>query len=116
MKYFEIYRSAGKPLAACKIGWSWPGFAFTVVWALINRHFVMLGLGLVTAVMVYPLHTYGYVMWAMAMMALFGLEANHLKRRQLLNSGYIHVATIGAKSPDEAIVRFQSSADAGEND
>jgi len=37
MKIYEVYQHPVKGYAAVKIGFSWPGFFFGIIWALIKK-------------------------------------------------------------------------------
>ena len=111
MKNFNIYVSDDSPSQAVKAGWSWPGFFFTWIWALVKGLYPI-GIGVLVGYVaigyygnsadqgflasVVPL---GVSIW-------LGITGNKQREDDLLKKGFSHTAEVTASNPDKALVAY----------
>lgn len=115
MKEFHIYAHPEGDIEAVKVGWSWPGFFFTGLWALIKRLWtigaaVLAGL-LVVAMATTPGETGGSTSMvfnglALAISAIFGQFGNAWLEADLGERDYTYRATIRARDRVEAVAAY----------
>lgn len=125
MRTFKVYKHPTRGLEAVKVGFSWPGFLFGIVWMLIKKlwglsllwfglYFV---LGLIKTVtiqseeteaqsLVYLLLAAGYF----ALNLLPGLKGNQWREANLMKRGYELVGTAQTATPDAAVAQVVKTA------
>lgn len=108
MKEFKIYRHPTGQQEAVKQGWSWPGFLFGPIWALVKKLWG-LGAGLLVAVIVLSVFPSDSGLGMLATLVTFaiyivcGVKGNQWRESNLASRGYDHVDTISASNPEGAI-------------
>lgn len=111
MKEFKIYQHPTGKQEAVKQGWSWPGFFFGPIWALVKK---LWGLGalLLVAVIVLsavPAGTEVGMLTTLIMLVIYivcGVNGNKWREKNLVSRGYEHLDTVSAANPDGAIALF----------
>ena len=109
MKHFNIYKNPQGDYRAIKEGWSWSAFFFTGIWALINRMW-LLGItftGMEVFIVVSTAGA-GFVLnlfWSIVL----GVQGNKMLANHLLRTGYESIATLNARTEEEAIALFLKS-------
>ena len=122
MKEFDIYRHApDEATEAVKRGFSWPGFLFNWIWALVKglwlqacAFFIIMPL-LVIGQVVFeqaqnPVGALTMLLLQLAVFISYGVKGNEWRRRALEKRGYEHVALLEAESATTAMVHAASIA------
>ena len=108
MKEFNIYQHPTGKQEAVKQGWSWPGFFFGPIWALVKKLWG-LGAGLLVAVIVLSIFPSDSDLGALASLVILaiyivcGAKGNKWRESNLASRGYDHVDTVSASNPEGAI-------------
>lgn len=120
MKLYKIFKHSQKDDEAVKQGWSWPGFFFGCVWALLKKQWV-LGFSIIVSLLLLSLLTappggeqggyFSIMIVAFIISVILGNKGNQLREANLISRGYTHVDTITAENPQAAIAHYQKSAD-----
>lgn len=118
MTTYKIFASPLRKHEAVKQGWSWPGFFFNIIWALVKR---MWALGITLSIVFFLL---GWIEWAIEvqsgeeaalgmraitiilsfiMAIVFGINGNRWREKNLLSRGFEHKDTLNADNPEAAI-------------
>ncbi len=125
MKAYKVFEHPTGNHEAVKLGWSWPGFFFTCIWAFVKKLWGI-GIGLLV----------GCVIWGVVDTALnadsdtqvvshiigvivsivFGYQGNAWRAKNLASRGYKEVGTVDARNPDEAIALYLRSSDRNAGD
>lgn len=123
MKNYNVYKHSDGKIEAVKKGWSWPGFFFSGIWALIKQLWVVAGLIFGFAIvsnyitmMFEPLNYYDeeevmIYLWLsfiftaiqLAIAVYLGAKGNELREANLLKRGYSLLTNVNAENPDQAI-------------
>lgn len=123
MKNYNVYKHSDGKIEAVKKGWSWPGFFFSGIWALIKQLWVVAGLIFGFAIvsnyitmMFEPLNYYDeeevmIYLWLsfifsaiqLAIAVYLGAKGNELRETNLLKRGYTLLTNVNAENPDQAI-------------
>jgi len=122
MKEFRIYAHPGGDVEAVKTGWSWPGFFFTCLWALIKRLWAIgaaVAVGLVVLAMVTapPPEQAGegpnviLIGVTLAVSAIFGQFGNSWLEGDLRERDYIYRKTVRGRNREEAVATYKQLAD-----
>ena len=125
MKTFKVYRHPTKGAEAVKVGFSWPGFFFDIIWMLVKKLWMMallwFGLycvfGVIKTVtdaseesgaqaLVYLLLAAGDI----ALRVLPGFKGNQWREANLLKRGYTLVGEARTATPDAAIAEVVKTA------
>jgi hypothetical protein len=126
MKLYSVFLPTGGSAARSieraqfvKLGFSWPAFLATPLWAI--RHGLWLGLGLWLALLIvigllaafaHIGPAAGFLLYNLGALA-FGLEADRLRQDRLSRAGFlIHGLTMGDSVGDAETVYFAQRADA----
>ena len=120
MKTFNIYvNEMTKETQAIKMGWSWPGFFFTWIWALI-KGMVGLGIGLLIVPFILSF-MFGFIFleigvvlsWMMniGICIYCGVKGNELVGSSLLSKGFQLKDTVTSGSPEQALASYIASQD-----
>src|SRR5215475_1597043 len=109
---FEIFKSAEGDLRAVKRGFSWPGFFFAWIWALLGRLWLI---GIVLFILFSILSlirlalswegTFIVFLASLAIQIAVGLKGNSWKSRSLRDHGYLYLGTIEARNPADAVAK-----------
>lgn len=108
MKEFKIYQHPTGKQKAVKQGWSWPGFFFGPIWALVKKMWGI-GAGLLVAIIIlsiFPAESELGALASLIMLVLYivcGVNGNKWRESNLVSRGYDHVNTISASNPEGAI-------------
>jgi hypothetical protein len=118
MKTYRIYVNPQGSSEAVKQGWSWPGFFFNFIWALIKRMWV---LGVVLMILSIALgFAEGTVevssgkqaasvisaftsILNLVIAVVFGVKGNKWREKNLISRGYKYQDTVDAQNPEAAI-------------
>jgi ABC-type transport system involved in multi-copper enzyme maturation permease subunit len=115
---FEIFRHPLKDLKAAKVGFSWPGFFFTWIWALASRLWIIgallflfsLVFGLLPLLLSFqsPFET-RVILTSLALLVklVVGLKGNSWKGNALQFRGYEYIGSIKAANPADAIAKVK---------
>src|SRR5262245_17968330 len=125
MKTFRVYKHPTRGVEAVKVGFSWPGFFFGIVWMLIKRLWMLallwfgfyFVLGLLKTVtteseesgaqaLVYLLLWAGY--WALNLIP--GFKGNQLREANLLKRGYELTGEVRTATSDAAVAQVTKTA------
>ena len=113
MKQFRVYQAPSVGgLYAVKQGWSWPGFFFIGIWALIKKLW-LIGLGLL--VCMFWLGSMAadadleseliLLMMDVLIHVLCGIYGNRWREEKLIRQGYQYRRTLFADNPFGAVVQ-----------
>ena len=110
MTTYIIFAHDDEPPQAVKVGWSWPGFFFTWIWALV-KGLRPLGIGifLVFAIaggFATDSGEAGISIVPLAAGIWLGLSGNKQREADLRGKGYKHVAEVTAANPKKAVNVF----------
>ena len=114
MKQYKIFESPAEGIQAVKQGWSWPGFFFGWIWALVKRMWG-LGLGVLGAFFLLALFVAGsespstsilYNLAGLALAVLFGLSGNDWREKNLKSRGFDYRDTLSAANPQGAVALY----------
>ena len=121
MKTYKIYVNPQGTSEAVKQGWSWPGFFFNIIWALIKKMwllggvllFVFIGLGIVEGTIEVSsgkeaasgLNVITSIL-NIVVSVVFGVNGNKWREKNLLSRGYEYQDTVDAQNPEAAIASW----------
>jgi len=118
MKTYKIFVNPQGTSEAVKQGWSWPGFFFNFIWALVKKMWV---LGVVLMILSIAL---GFVegtvegssgketasgisaftsILNLVIAVVFGVKGNKWREKNLISRGYKYQDTVDAQNPEAAI-------------
>lgn len=121
MKTYKVFVNPQGSSEAVKQGWSWPGFFFNIIWALVKKLWV---LGVVLMILTFAL---GFVEGTMEVTSgkeaaseisaftsilnfviavIFGVKGNQWREKNLLSRGYKYQDTVDAQNPEAAIASW----------
>jgi hypothetical protein len=95
-----------------KDGFSWPGFFFTLIWALAKRLWIVAAIIaaylIATSIIVNatPQEDFWQFLASLVLGLVLGFEGNDLQRWSLARRGYAEIAVIEAQDLDEAELKF----------
>lgn len=112
MKYFAVYQNPlTNEMKAVKIGFSWPGFFFTWLWAFIKELWefgaaILLALMFANYVLISGNHeaSIGVFPLTLVLNVMLGLKGNELVRKRLEKKGWRHLGNVMATGPEHAIM------------
>jgi hypothetical protein len=112
MKEFKIYVNPQGVKEAVKQGWSWPGFFFVAIWALVKKMWALGGivfgaffvLGMIAGEnsgmdLLLTLAQFGVAV-------AFGMNGNKWRESSLQRRGYDYTRTVQASNPEGAIAAY----------
>lgn len=113
MKRYRVFTHSTLGMVAVKQGWSWPGFFFSFIWALVKKQWV-LGFGVLIGIFGLGFLVENFIqdpdladrmfnLFALAINFVFGVKGNGFWEANLMGRGYELVDTINAKNPQGAI-------------
>ena len=110
MKNYNVFVSDEAPSEAIKVGWSWPGFFFTWIWALVKGLYPI-AIGILVAYVLAGVYGSGSAGGLTGIIPLgvgiwLGLKGNKQPEEELLKKGFAHAAEVTASTPDKALVAF----------
>jgi len=110
LKTYNIFSHDEEPPQAVKVGWSWPGFLFTWIWALV-KGMRALGIGIFLVFLIAGLNVSnsGDATTTLVTLAVgfwLGLSGNKQQETHLRGKGYKHVAEIKAANSKRALNAF----------
>ncbi|WP_392563339.1 DUF2628 domain-containing protein [Orbus wheelerorum] len=122
MKNYKVFKHSDGRIEAVKQGWSWPGFLFGFIWALVKKLWLVAGvlvaIAIITGILVEVTapDSYSYYESSSAIFpgllaklpalltAIFlGIRGNFLREKDLINKGYELIGTTTSENPDMAI-------------
>jgi hypothetical protein len=121
MKTYKIFVNPQGSSEVVKQGWSWPGFFFNFIWALIKRMWV---LGVTLMILTFVLGffegttevSYGKEAASgigaftsvlnLVIAVIFGVNGNKWREKNLLSRGYKYQYTVDARNPEAAIASW----------
>jgi hypothetical protein len=109
---FEVFKSTEGDLRAIKRGFSWPGFFFAWIWALLGRLW-LIGSALFILFLILSLlrlalsqeGTYVVFLGSLAIQIAVGLKGNSWKSHALQDHGYLRLGIIEARNRAEAVAK-----------
>ena len=111
MKDYKIFEYPEGCQEAVKQGWSWPGFFFGPIWALVKKMWG-LGAGLLVAVIVlamFPVESSLGLLATLISLGIYvacGINGNRWREKHLSSRGYDHVDTVSAPNPERAVALY----------
>ena len=121
MKAYKIYVNPQGTGEAVKQGWSWPGFFFNIIWALIKKMwvlggvliFIFIGLGVIEGTIEVSsgkdaasgLNVITSIL-NIVVSVIFGVNGNKWREKNLLSRGYDYQDTVDAQNPEAAIASW----------
>jgi hypothetical protein len=129
MKTYKIYSNPQGKIDAVKQGWSWPGFFFNIIWALIKK---MWGLGIGLLVLFFVLgliegaievssgNEAALVMNAISpiltliIAIVFGVNGNKWREKRLISRGFDYKNTVNADNPEAAIALWMKESNSNQ--
>ena len=121
MKTYKIYVNPQGTGEAVKQGWSWPGFFFNIIWALIKKMwllggvliFIFIGLGVIEGTIEVSsgkdaasgLNVITSIL-NIVVSVIFGVNGNKWREKNLLSRGYDYQDTVDAQNPEAAIASW----------
>ncbi|WP_392552237.1 DUF2628 domain-containing protein [Orbus wheelerorum] len=123
MKNYKVFKHSDGRIEAVKQGWSWPGFFFGFIWALVKKLWLVAGvlvaIGIISGILVEVTapdpYSYEYESSStifsgllsnlvMLLTAIFlGIRGNFLREKDLINKGYELIGTTTSENPDMAV-------------
>ncbi len=113
MAQFNVYESSGGSLSAAKAGWSWGGFLFGWIWAVVNGLWIYAGAHFIFMIIYYQLlsATLGgsssmlLSIVGLSVPVVYGMFGNKWLGDKVSNGG-TKVATMDASSKEGAIMLY----------
>jgi uncharacterized protein DUF2628 len=117
VRTYYVLRHPSKGYIAIKHGFCWPGFFFTLIWALFNRlwvtsTFCLLAYGILAVLSMGSSGSPGTFLMFLIML-FFGAKGNDLKRDALLRWGCGPVEAVVESSPAAAIATVMERKQSG---
>lgn len=116
MRQYKIFVHPAGILEAVKIGWSWPAFFFSIVWALTKKMWLIASGTLLIAIVFGLFLAFFHVSDDQASLLLdisglianliFGAKGNSWRMDKLLDRGFDDADTVTAANKDGAIALF----------
>jgi len=114
MKTFDVYKHPVQGYQAVKVGFSWPAFFFTWIWAFIKKLWGY-GLAFIGVIFIFLVVETAFtqggnfggtlimLLLQFGLFVLFGVKGNDWRNKDLKKRGYEHVQTLRAETPDAAV-------------
>ena len=102
MKQFSILQHPALGLEAVKSGWSWPAFFFTWIWAFVKKLWLIGVIVFLFGILASSIPE-AWLVGELIISIVMGAKGNELRVKRLRDLGYEQVATVGARTPDEAL-------------
>lgn len=129
MKTYKIFSNPQRQYDAVKQGWSWPGFFFSFIWALIKKMW-WLGIGLFVLFFLLgviegaielssgeeaAMGTSGISgLLSIITSIIFGINGNKWREQKLITRGFEYIDTINANNADAAIALSMKEHDSNQ--
>lgn len=118
MKRYKIFKHPLGKIEAVKQGWSWPGFFFSTIWAMVKKMWII-GLGTLIGLFIIGLiitaakngHSGGVFINIIAGITniIFGANGNSWREKNLRSRGFTQVGIIASATPEGAIALYLKS-------
>jgi uncharacterized protein YacL len=113
MKQYKVFKHPSETIEAVKIGWSWPAFFFSFIWALVKKMWA-LGIGLLVLSLIFismigPGADLLINILSVIVSIIFGIYGNSWLEKNLESRGYEVKDIITAKNPEEAKAIYMRS-------
>ena len=115
MKQFKIFKNPMGQYEAVKIGWSWPGFFFTWIWAGIKGlwgHFAwLLAVFIVTNLVAISDNLVLLSVAAMVSLGVsiaIGSQGNTMRETNLTSRGFQFQKIVNGANPEGAVAKYMS--------
>jgi len=115
MKQFKVFKNPMGQYEAVKIGWSWPGFFFTWIWAGVKGLWPVFAgiliLDIVMAVIGMASPEMMAVSWIVniGVSIALGSQGNSLRESNLAGRGFKFMETVQAVNPEGATAQHMSN-------
>ena len=119
MKQYKVYKHPSGTTEAVKQGWSWPGFFFSCIWAMVKKMwglgvgvligFVVLGVIVGAAGSSSGSDTLINIISLIANI-VFGVNGNSWREKNLASRGFELVDTVTAATPEGAVALYLKEA------
>jgi hypothetical protein len=121
MKQYKVFEHPSGAIEAVKLGWSWPGFFFSCIWAMVKKMWG-LGVGFLIGLLVF-----GFIVGAagggkggdalinivgLIINIIFGVNGNSWRVKNLISRGFEQVETVSAASSEGAAALYLKGAKA----
>jgi len=112
MKTFNIYRHPELGLQAVKVGFTWPGFFFGIIWMLICKlwaHAAVVFAAGIAISLIIPNNEFGIIMnfvISIGIGVFIGASGNQWRIDNLIKRGFQEVMTVEAENKDAALGIF----------
>ncbi len=111
MKTFNVFKHYALGYQAVKIGFSWPGFLFSVIWLVIKKlwvhaFIVVCSIILLTSIEIYYNNAETSIMVIILELGIYiivGVNGNNWHMNNLREHGFELLATVQADNPSSAI-------------
>jgi len=116
MKQFKVFHHPSYGYEAVKQGWSWPGFLFGPVWALVKKlWFVAIAVSLFTLAVAHIMSVFAPPLVPFASLIpaiLVGIVGNQERAKSLSKRGFSEIGIHAGASADQAIAEAMKPAPA----
>ena len=117
MKTFKIFKHPTQGYEAVKVGFSWPGLFFGVIWMLVKKLWGFAGIwfglyvicAIIESVVVGPFGIFILVASYLALWLIPGIKGNKWREGNLSSRGFEYVNTVEAVNPDSAVAQMAKS-------
>lgn len=115
MKQFKIFKNPMRQYEAVKIGWSWPGFFFTWIWAAVKGLWSifagLLALSIAMAIIGAASPDIAALSWivGLGISLALGSNGNAMRETNLTGRGYRLQKIVVASTPEGAIAVYLES-------
>ena len=117
MKRFRVFQHTMHGYQAVKVGFSWPGFLFSVIWLLIKRLWMQAFILIAAILLLSSIELYFENIETSLMVLLLefsiyvfvGVYGNEWRVVSLQDRGYKLIDTLEADTPDEAISKISNA-------
>lgn len=121
MKTYHVFEHPTRGLEAVKVGVSWPGFFFGFFWMLVKKMWgwalLFLAIAMVSVFFQISIThgqspasatktNLGFDLVGLVFGIIVGAYGNGWRESNLRNKGYVSVATVEAKTPDDALAQY----------
>lgn len=132
MKNYKVFKHDDGRIEAVKQGWSWPGFFFGIIWALIKKLWAVAGvlfaIGVVSVIISsatqpdyssYDDSASGVdlirYLISIGVSVTLGIKGNSFRESSLINNNFQLIGTVIAPNPDMAVAEVMNSQDENDN-
>ena len=101
MKTYQIYKNLQGEVAVIKVGWSWPAFFFSWIWALTKKLWILALSSLIFILFIYYITNKSPILFVAL---LFGVYGNVMWKNHVLKNGYSLISTVQAEDVHNVII------------